>query len=515
MIIDYLTHRQHQENPHYNFNHKTSQEVITSTSTTMPRPGRNTYGDQKPPYSYISLTFMAIQSSEEKMLTLSEIYKFIMDRFPYYRKNTQRWQNSLRHNLSFNDCFIKIPRRPDRPGKGSYWALHPSCGDMFENGSFLRRRKRFKLAKSIKDATALAIAEIKHYEATQRSQSSNIPSLFGNHLHNSSQSQLSPSLTVSEPPLSATILPNNRENNSGNNDNNLSPRDSWSHHHFPSHHHPSSHHHHPFSPPLLPITSPHHPNHHHLMQMTHHASLLHHPIPLKSSPVRNGLSTSSIGDSTSVGKSSSSSSTNSSANKRMFDVESLLAPDSGDRSPDRRRLSRSRSRSRSPTRSPRSTTTHSPPSCSSPCTPPMITLPPSSSTTNHRPSSTSTKVSPSSPPPIPTSLAQLTMGAGGRLPPSLLTPWQMAAAHQLHQLQQLQQLQAAAAAAAAVTAAGHHNPHHSSALSAWAAMSALASSFSSHLPAPHTQPPNNPSGGQPWWHLDYLTKVSIIAPCLY
>lgn len=114
----------------------------------MPRPGRNTYSDQKPPYSYISLTAMAIQSCPEKMLPLSEIYKFIMDRFPYYRENTQRWQNSLRHNLSFNDCFIKIPRRPDQPGKGSFWALHPSCGDMFENGSFLRRRKRFKVMTS-------------------------------------------------------------------------------------------------------------------------------------------------------------------------------------------------------------------------------------------------------------------------------------------------------------------------------------------------------------------------------
>ncbi|XP_039525671.1 forkhead box protein B2-like [Pimephales promelas] len=113
----------------------------------MPRPGKNSYSDQKPPYSYISLTAMAIQSSSEKMLPLSDIYKFIMDRFPYYRENTQRWQNSLRHNLSFNDCFIKIPRRPDQPGKGSFWALHPDCGDMFENGSFLRRRKRFKLLR--------------------------------------------------------------------------------------------------------------------------------------------------------------------------------------------------------------------------------------------------------------------------------------------------------------------------------------------------------------------------------
>ena len=110
----------------------------------MPRPARSTYSDAKPPYSYISLTAMAIQTSQEKMLPLSDIYKFIMDRFPYYRKNTQRWQNSLRHNLSFNDCFLKIPRRPDRPGKGSYWALHPLSADMFENGSFLRRRKRFK-----------------------------------------------------------------------------------------------------------------------------------------------------------------------------------------------------------------------------------------------------------------------------------------------------------------------------------------------------------------------------------
>ncbi|XP_022196785.2 fork head domain-containing protein FD4-like [Nilaparvata lugens] len=113
----------------------------------MPRPCRESYGDQKPPYSYISLTAMAIWSSPEKMLPLSDIYRFISDRFPYYRRNTQRWQNSLRHNLSFNDCFIKIPRRPDRPGKGAYWALHPAALDMFENGSFLRRRKRFKLPK--------------------------------------------------------------------------------------------------------------------------------------------------------------------------------------------------------------------------------------------------------------------------------------------------------------------------------------------------------------------------------
>ncbi|XP_020291797.1 silk gland factor 1-like [Pseudomyrmex gracilis] len=105
---------------------------------------RRSYTHAKPPYSYISLITMAIQNAPHKMLTLSEIYQFIMDLFPFYRQNQQRWQNSIRHSLSFNDCFVKVPRTPDKPGKGSFWTLHPDSGNMFENGCFLRRQKRFK-----------------------------------------------------------------------------------------------------------------------------------------------------------------------------------------------------------------------------------------------------------------------------------------------------------------------------------------------------------------------------------
>merc|ERR1712130_113953 len=98
----------------------------------------------KPPYSYISLIAMAIQASPRKMCTLNEIYQFIMNLFPYYRQNQQRWQNSVRHSLSFNDCFIKVPRSSEVPGKGAFWALHPDAHNMFENGCYLRRQKRFK-----------------------------------------------------------------------------------------------------------------------------------------------------------------------------------------------------------------------------------------------------------------------------------------------------------------------------------------------------------------------------------
>ncbi|KAI9684189.1 MAG: transcription factor, partial [Trizodia sp. TS-e1964] len=83
--------------------------------------------DLKPPYSYATMIGQAILSSEEEKITLNNIYQWIMDRYSFYRHSVIGWQNSIRHNLSLNKAFQKIPRRTDEPGKGMKWQIAPEC----------------------------------------------------------------------------------------------------------------------------------------------------------------------------------------------------------------------------------------------------------------------------------------------------------------------------------------------------------------------------------------------------
>ena len=54
-----------------------------TTTGPLPRPDLFQEPWQKPPYSYIALITMAISSSPDGKMTLSQIYGFIMRRFPY------------------------------------------------------------------------------------------------------------------------------------------------------------------------------------------------------------------------------------------------------------------------------------------------------------------------------------------------------------------------------------------------------------------------------------------------
>uniref|UniRef100_A0A8C6ULW7 Forkhead box H1 n=1 Tax=Neogobius melanostomus TaxID=47308 RepID=A0A8C6ULW7_9GOBI len=81
----------------------------------------------KPPYSYLAMIAMVIQRSPEKKLTLSEILKEISTLFPFFKGNYKGWRDSVRHNLSSYDCFVKVLKDPAKPqGKGNFWAVELS-----------------------------------------------------------------------------------------------------------------------------------------------------------------------------------------------------------------------------------------------------------------------------------------------------------------------------------------------------------------------------------------------------
>ncbi|OQR69600.1 forkhead box protein I2-A-like [Tropilaelaps mercedesae] len=101
--------------------------------------------DPKPQHSYIGLIAMAILSSPEKKMVLSDIYQYILDNYPYFRNRGPGWRNSIRHNLSLNDCFVKAGRSAN--GKGHYWAVHPANIEDFTRGDFRRRRAQRKVRK--------------------------------------------------------------------------------------------------------------------------------------------------------------------------------------------------------------------------------------------------------------------------------------------------------------------------------------------------------------------------------
>ena len=111
----------------------------------MPTSGIN--DEPKPTHSYIGLIAMAILDSEDKKLVLSDIYQWILDNYAYFRARGPGWRNSIRHNLSLNDCFVKSGRSAN--GKGHYWAIHPANRDDFVRGDYRRRRAQRRVRRAM------------------------------------------------------------------------------------------------------------------------------------------------------------------------------------------------------------------------------------------------------------------------------------------------------------------------------------------------------------------------------
>ncbi|KAM8908153.1 uncharacterized protein AB9W97_005654 isoform 1-T2 [Spinachia spinachia] len=78
----------------------------------------------KPPYSFSTLIFMAIEDSPDRRLPVKDIYDWIVNNFPFYRTASGGWRNSVRHNLSLSKSFRRIQRdKSQSVGKGSLWCV--------------------------------------------------------------------------------------------------------------------------------------------------------------------------------------------------------------------------------------------------------------------------------------------------------------------------------------------------------------------------------------------------------
>ncbi|XP_063435579.1 forkhead box protein unc-130-like [Mytilus trossulus] len=131
-------------------NHSDSDESIAQVQLSLDRSIKNilctSNTNKKPSHSYIAMISMAILSKPSKKLVLIDIYQYIMDNFPFYNNKEKAWRNSIRHNLSLNECFVK--NGPSDNGKGNYWSVHLACIEDFSKGDFRRQNARRRARKS-------------------------------------------------------------------------------------------------------------------------------------------------------------------------------------------------------------------------------------------------------------------------------------------------------------------------------------------------------------------------------
>ncbi|XP_058055757.1 uncharacterized protein LOC131207164 [Anopheles bellator] len=218
--------------------------------------------NNKPPFSFSSLIFMAIENSQQKALPVKEIYAWIVQHFPYFKTAPTGWKNSVRHNLSLNKCFQKVEKAANL-GKGSLWMVEPQFRP---NLIQALSRSPFHAGSGIDKAT---------YKSMQQQQRSTNASPTGNGAQYSKQDNF--------PQLASRLAPSDAQNGLLHDD-----PDDLSRSSTPIDYDGGG------SDLSAPVGSQHHtthyPQHHHTQPPPQQQSVHHgHGIPQQHSMVRGGL----------------------------------------------------------------------------------------------------------------------------------------------------------------------------------------------------------------------------------
>ena len=113
--------------------HRKGKEAVAFRPT---RKEKSEDGPTRPPYQYCALIGQAILSRPDHKARLSDIYEYILENYSYYKRNESGWQNSVRHNLSLQSAFQRVPDENGKTGKGSLWTIEPSEVWRFDGGGW-------------------------------------------------------------------------------------------------------------------------------------------------------------------------------------------------------------------------------------------------------------------------------------------------------------------------------------------------------------------------------------------
>lgn len=90
--------------------------------------------------SYTAMIAQSVLSTPDHKITLGGIYEYIELNYGGLKERVKGWRNCVRHNLSLNECFVKLGR--SRNGRGNNWIIHPNYLESFLSGEYRKRRAR-------------------------------------------------------------------------------------------------------------------------------------------------------------------------------------------------------------------------------------------------------------------------------------------------------------------------------------------------------------------------------------
>lgn len=195
---------------------------IVSSSTVVDAKTTRTSRDDSANLSYIGMIATAILAMPEAKLTLAGIYRYMEGHFSTILRLRAGWRNTVRHNLSLHECFVKGEIATE--GKGRFWRIHPNYFEQFKCGRFNKNVLRSALPVFYPTTANFHFSARPHMGASPTPSRASMSPMFPtsvSHMLPTSYPYMSPmSPTTSSPyqgvPFyqhgpSTTCLPNRRE----------------------------------------------------------------------------------------------------------------------------------------------------------------------------------------------------------------------------------------------------------------------------------------------------------------